>query len=175
MTLLSRPGVYDLRKSQFANNFQLLSGLNQVFQEILFVVYCIWLSGLYCAGSQVGCYMGRPDPGVLCRLRLILRETAKWRSPPIAWLPHSANPLSVLPVWEGGLDRMKHSLVTFINPLIPLFPPTPPQPNPTPLSSHPTKSPSFFSFLPYINPQFSLSHPLKPKSSPFCIMLHLNW
>lgn len=77
MPLLSQPGVYDFRKSLFANNFQFLSSLNQVFQEILFVVYCIWLSGLYCASSQVGFYMGRPDPGVLCRLRLILRQTPK--------------------------------------------------------------------------------------------------
>lgn len=75
MTLLSQPGVYDFRKSLFANNFQFLSSLNQVFQEILFVVYCIWLSGLYCAGSQVGFYMGRLDPGVLCRLWQILRQT----------------------------------------------------------------------------------------------------
>lgn len=87
MPLLSQPGVYDFRKSLFANNFQFLSGLNQVFQEILFVIYCIWLSGLYCAGSQVGCYMGRPDPGVLCCLRLILRQT-----PGVTISPNSLTP-----------------------------------------------------------------------------------
>lgn len=77
MSLLSRPAVYDFGKTLFANNFQFLCSLNQVFQEILFVVYCIWLSGLYCADSQVGFYIGGPDPGVLCRLWLILRQTLK--------------------------------------------------------------------------------------------------
>lgn len=77
MALLSQSGIYYFRKSLFANNFQFLSSLNQVFQEILFVVYCIWLSGRYCADSQVGFYIGRPDPGVLCRLQLILRQTLK--------------------------------------------------------------------------------------------------
>lgn len=57
--------------------FNSFPGLNQVFPEILFVVYCIWPSGLYCAGSQVGFYMGSLDPGVLCCLRLILRQTLK--------------------------------------------------------------------------------------------------
>lgn len=66
MPPLSQPGVYDFRELLFANNFQFLSGVNQVFffffLEILFALYCIRLSGLYCAASQVGFYKGEAGP-----------------------------------------------------------------------------------------------------------------
>lgn len=162
MTLLSQPGVCDFRKPLFANNFQFLSGLNQVFQKILFVLYCIWLSGLYCTGSQVGFYMGRPDLRVSCRLWLILRQTQNWRSPPVAWLSHSANPLSELPVQEGGFDRMKHSLVTFINPLIPHPPNITPKSRTVALTIFPTQPNQHLSLLfnsPYHTP--SSQNPLR--------------
>lgn len=121
MLLLSQPGVYHFRKLLFANNFQFFSRLNQVF-----------------SGNSLCCILHLAEWPLLCWLSggLLYAMAGPWSpvSPP-AYIETDTevtiNPNSLTPSLSesskcvtclGGWLRMKHSLVTFINPLIPSFP-----------------------------------------------------